>query len=83
MVDRIRIKQYLAELDISELNHIKDRREELGISVENLAKVCDISAGELSMVENFMRIPNQIIIIKILRGFKKFDIDSHDVFTFY
>jgi transcriptional regulator with XRE-family HTH domain len=83
MVDKIRIKQYLEELDITELNHIKIKREELGISVENLAKACDISVGELSMVENFSRIPNQIIIIKILRGFKKFDINPHDVFTFY
>lgn len=57
MVSRNRIKQYLEELGITELNKIKSIREELGLSVEDLAEVCGISVGEMSMIENHLRIP--------------------------
>ena len=83
MVSRNRIKEYLEELGITELNKIKSIREGLGLSVEDLAEVCDISVGEMSMVENELRIPNQITILKILRGLKRFNIHPHDIFTFY
>lgn len=83
MVDRIRVRKILDELGIERLNRIKEARDEIGITVEDLAKVCGISVGEMSMVENELRIPNQIVIYRILRGFKKFGVNPHDIFTFY
>lgn len=83
MVNRNRIKEYLEELGITELNKIKSIREGLGLSVSDLAEVCNISVGEMSMIENHLRIPNQVTLIRILRGFKRFDIHPHDIFTFY
>lgn len=83
MVDRVRVKKILDELGIKRLNRIKEAREEIGITVEDLAKVCGISVGEMSMIENELRIPNQVVIFKTLRGFKKFGVNPHDIFTFY
>lgn len=83
MVDRHKIKYFLEELGITELNKIKTIRENLGLSVNELADICDVSVGEISMVENELRIPNQIIIYKIIKGFKHFKIPPNDIFTLY
>jgi transcriptional regulator with XRE-family HTH domain len=83
MVDHKRIKMILDELGFTELNKIKIIRENLGLSVDDLAVICNISSAEMSYVENFIRIPNQVIIIKIIRGFKKLGINPHEVFTFF
>ena len=83
MVDRNRLNKYLDELGINELNHIKKLREELGLSVDDLAKICSLSVGTISTVENQIHIPNQITIFLICRGFKKLGINPHNIFTFY
>lgn len=56
------------ELGISEPNHVKRIRERMGLTQDELAKRCKISKGEVSMVENFQRIPNHTVIIRISRG---------------
>jgi transcriptional regulator with XRE-family HTH domain len=83
MVDHNRLEKILDEFGFTELNHIKQIREELGLSVDDLSEICNVSAGELSFVENQQRIPNQVVIIRILRGFQKLGINPHDVFTFF
>lgn len=83
MVDKKRVKEYLNELGIDRLNRIKEAREEIGLSVEDLSNLSGVSVGEISMVENEIRIPNQITICRLLRCFKKLGVNPHDIFTFY
>lgn len=83
MVEHKKMKKILNELGLTELNRIKDIRENLGLSVSDLATICDISVGEISYIENHLRIPSQYVQIKITRAFIKLGVNPNDVFVFY
>ncbi len=58
-------------------HHIKDRRREKNITVQELAAKANVSKGLISQIENSRTIPSLIVLIDII---KALDIDLNDFF---
>mmetsp|Transcript_9220 Transcript_9220/g.9189 ORF Transcript_9220/g.9189 Transcript_9220/m.9189 type:complete len:382 (+) Transcript_9220:1284-2429(+) len=50
---------------------LKANREEKGVSIEELAKICDISPEEINMIESGEKIPNKEELKKIKRSLRR------------
>lgn len=58
-------------------NHIKDRRREKNITVQELAQRANVSKGLISQIENSRTIPSLMVLIEII---KALDIDMNEFF---
>jgi transcriptional regulator with XRE-family HTH domain len=58
-------------------NHIKERRREKNITVQELALKANVSKSLISQIENSRTIPSLIVLIDIIKGL---DIDLNDFF---
>ena len=58
-------------------NHIKDRRREKNITVQELALRANVSKGLISQIENSRTIPSLMVLIEII---KALDIDMNEFF---
>lgn len=58
-------------------NHIKDKRREKNITIQELAQKANVSKGLISQIENSRTVPSLIVLIDII---KALEIDFNDFF---
>ena len=49
-------------------NHIKDKRREKNITVQELASRANVSKGLISQIENSRTVPSLIVLIDIIKS---------------